>query len=130
MAMPQLWQCLNDHRDSLAAPDAGCRQSILRVATAKLVQQGNYQAGAGCAQRMSEGDGAAIYVDFVAVQTQFFFHCEILTGKGFVDLDQVDIFELQSAFFESLARRRDGSAAHDLRLDSGDAPANDPAQGL
>src|SRR5205085_11457277 len=114
-------------RDSLATTDAGCGQSILRVATAKFVQQSDYQAGAGCAQRMSEGDSAAIYVDFVAIQPELFFHCEILTGKGFVDFDQVDILQLQSGFFESLARRRDRSAAHDLRLDAGNAPANDPA---
>src|SRR6202035_1220179 len=70
------------------------------------------------------------YVDPAAIKAKFFFHRQVLTGEGFVDLDQVYLFQLQPGLFECETSRWHGAAAHDLRIDTRDAPAYDASHGL
>ncbi len=55
---------------------------------------------------MSQRDGAAVHVDLVAIEAEFLFHCEILTGEGFIHLDQIDVLEFQSGFLQRDPRSR------------------------
>src|SRR6185437_6595518 len=79
---------------------------------------------------MAERDGASIYVDLGAIETKFFFYCQILPGESFVDLDQVHVLKLQSGFFQRCPRGRYGPTAHDLWINPGNAPAHDASHGL
>src|SRR4051794_41008534 len=94
-------QALHDHGDTLPPTDAGRPETILFLAPAQLVQQGDHQASARCTQRMPQGDGSAVDVDFLAIKAQFFFNSQVLGSKGFVYLDQVDVVQSQSGFLES-----------------------------
>ena len=47
---------------------------------------------------MTERDRTAIHVDFVAIQTKFLLHGQILSGERLVDFDQIDVIEINEAF--------------------------------
>ncbi len=79
------------------------------------VNRGGGANGAGGAQRVTEGNGAAHRVDLGRVQPQRVHHRQRLRGKSLVQLDPVDVVLLESG----IAQRRwyclDGANAHDLR---------------
>src|SRR5690349_10050430 len=63
---------LDDDGDTLAAADAGCGKTVAQAFAAQFIQHGDDEARAGSAERMSERDGAAVHVGFVAIQPQLF----------------------------------------------------------
>src|SRR5690242_21457043 len=77
---------------------------------------------------MAQSDGAAVDVYFFTIEAEFFFHREILRGKGFIHFDEVDVIESKPGFLQSNFGRRHGAAAHHFRIDPGNAPAHDPSQ--
>src|SRR6267142_56232 len=84
------------------------------------------------AERMTDGDGAAVRVDtrVLEVDLHQLEAAEHLAREGFVDLDDVHILQLQT---RSLQRARDcvrGSDAHDARLDAGARRGPNPCQGF
>src|SRR5207237_1666265 len=74
------------------------------------------------------GYGAAVDVQFFGIDAQFFDDREDLPGECLVDLDQIDVVEFQSCFFERDFRRRHRTDAHDVGIAAGNAPGDDPAQ--
>src|SRR5580698_6223271 len=96
-----LIQTFNDHGNSLPSADAGCRQAIFLLAAVQFVEQRDYEPSSGCAQGMSEGDGPAVHIDFVAIEAEFLFDSKILRGEGFIDFDQVNVVESQPSFLQS-----------------------------
>jgi hypothetical protein len=60
---------LHHHRNSLPATDARCRQPILLLSPAQLVQQCNHQPRPGRTQRMPESNGAAVHVHFFPIES-------------------------------------------------------------
>jgi hypothetical protein len=65
-----LWlaQILHNHRNSLPSTDAGSCQPILLLAPLQLIQQGDNQPRARCAQRMSQGNRTAVDIDLLTIQ--------------------------------------------------------------
>src|SRR5229473_1217059 len=61
---------LHAHGDAHAAADAQRGEAFLGVAPRHLVEQRHQDAGAGCADRMPERDGAAIDVDLAGVPAE------------------------------------------------------------
>src|SRR5271166_2897988 len=123
-------QVLDDHRDALPAADARGRDSILRFTAAQLVHQRDDQPRSGRAQRMPERNRAAVHVDLVAIEPQLLLNRKILRGEGLVHLDEINVVELQSGFFQCDARRRHGSRAHDLGIDARNPPTHDAGHRL
>ena len=79
---------------------------------------------------MAEGDGPAVHVDFVFVESEFVADGDALAGKRFIELPEVDVAFLQSGL---LQRGRDGvhrAHAHDARLEGGDVVGLQAGNGL
>jgi hypothetical protein len=58
------------------------------------VQQRHQDAAAGRADRVADGDGAAVDVDLAGVPAHFLVDGAGLGGEGFVDLEQVQVGRL------------------------------------
>src|SRR6266852_1951087 len=89
-------QGLNDHGNTLSAPDASRGQAVAQIVTAQFVQDSDDQARSRGAERVAERDGSAVYVGFVAIQSQNFFDGEILRGESFVDLYAIHLVDGQA----------------------------------
>ena len=87
---------LDNHGDPLAAADARSGQSIARAAAPQFQQNRQHQSGSARGERMAESDGAAVYVHFLAIQAQTFFHRQILRGEGFIHFDEIHLIQFQS----------------------------------
>ena len=70
------------------------------LAAPHLVEQAGGQLGAGSAERVSEGDGAAVHVEAVRVDGQFLQAGEDLHGEGFVQFNEVDLVQRQAGELE------------------------------
>ena len=76
----------------MAAADAEGGKTLLGlVALEHLVEQGDDDAGAGAADGVTQGDGAAVDVDLAHVEVQLTGDGDGLGGKGLVGLDEVDV---------------------------------------
>src|SRR5258707_451969 len=115
--------------DALAYADAHSGEAVATAAPLQFVEQGGDDARATTAQGMTEGDGAAVDVEFFLVDLQFADTLERLGGEGFVDLDQVKVVDAQTGSLENLARGRDGSQAHVGGIDARDCAGDDARAG-
>src|SRR5260370_34295077 len=88
---------LNRHRHRASHTEAERGQAAPTAASAQLVDQSGEYAGATGANGMAEGDGAAVDVHTRPVPIQLFAVGQSLGRKGFVDLDQVEVADLQTA---------------------------------
>src|SRR5688572_30505306 len=61
---------LDDHRDALPAADARRRHAVFLPPAAQFQQQRQQQPRAAGAERMADGDGAAVDVHFLTIETQ------------------------------------------------------------
>src|SRR5690606_12129690 len=82
---------LDGQSNSHSTADAERRQSLLRVAPHHFVQQGDENAGTRCADRMADGDGAAIDVDPGGIPVDALVDGAGLRGERLVGLDQVEV---------------------------------------
>src|SRR5215510_8147251 len=81
---------LDAERDAHAAADAERGQALVRIALLHLVQQRDEHTGARGADRVAEGDGAAVDVDLAGVPAEVLVDGAGLGGEGLVGLDQVE----------------------------------------
>src|SRR5690606_25727879 len=86
---PPRWvDLLDDRGDPLADADAHRRQTVAGAGTlAQLVDQGCQDARARAAQRVAQGNRAAVDVDFRLVEAQLPNAGQRLHREGFVQLD-------------------------------------------
>src|SRR5712692_342470 len=119
---------LHHHGDTLAAPDAERREAEAAPSPSKLLQQGEAKPRPRGAYRVPQGDRAAIDVRFSPVQPQLPLHREVLRGKGFIYLDQVEILYPEAGPVQRLPRGRHQPYPHDIRIDPRHAPRNDTPQ--
>src|SRR5213596_2213388 len=110
-----LRHALDDARTAHAAADAHGHEAVALLAAAKLVEDGYGQLRARATERMAERDGAAVDVDPLARQRAFAHDGERLTSEGFVEFDQVEVFELEAGLLEGFRNRGDRADAHDPR---------------
>ena len=94
----------------------------------QAVDQRAGDAGAGHAERVADGDGAAVDVELVEVDAQVAVARDDLRGERLVDLDQVDVVDGHAGALQRLLRGLDRAVAHDLRGQAGDAGGDDPGQ--
>ena len=67
---------------------------------------------------MAERDRAAVDVDLGGIDPKLAHHGDGLRGEGFVQLEQIDVFHLQTGAIQHLADRRHRSHPHDCRIDT------------
>ena len=82
-----------DRRQALADADAHGGDAVPAAAAAQLADEGAGEAGAGAAERVAEGDRAAVDVELLLVDAELAGAGEDLGGEGLVELDQVDLVE-------------------------------------
>ena len=100
----------------------------MRVAALHFVEQGDEDAGAAGADGMADGDGAAVDVDAVEGEAEFFGDAEGLDAEGFVEFEEVDVVDGPAGAGEDFLNAGDGSehdpagsdAAGGLRADGGE----------
>src|ERR1700676_757863 len=80
---------LHAHRDAHAAADAQRGESLFRVALLHLVEQRHQHAGAGRADRMADGDRAAIDVDLAGIPAEVLVYRAGLRRKRLVGFDEI-----------------------------------------
>ena len=101
MNIGRILDSLDDHRDSLAATDASRRQSVASSAAVQLVQHCQNEPRACRTERMSERDRAAVDVSTAAIESELFFHSQILRRKSLVHFDEIDIVQRQTCFLQA-----------------------------
>ena len=84
-------------------PTQRVARPLLRARALHLVQQGGQDARAGRADRVADGDGAAVDVDLGRIEAQLAHHAERLGGEGLVGLDQVEVADLPAGLLQRLA---------------------------
>ena len=77
---------------------------------------------------MAEGDGTAVDVQLVVVDTHLVGAGQHLGGERLVDLDEVDVPDGQARPVQGLTDRLDGTQTHDLRIQSRHPGGYDPGQ--
>src|SRR5215469_17720806 len=110
---------LEDGGDALAAADAHGDQGVVAAGAVQFVQRLDGQDRSGGADRVAEGDAAAVGVGLVRRQPELSGHGERLGGEGLVQLDHVDLVELHPGPVEHLAHGGRWAHAHDPGLDPG-----------
>src|SRR5580700_10470932 len=116
------------HRNAHAAADAQGGEAFLGVALAHLVEQRHQHAGARGADRMADGDGAAVDVDLAGVPAEVLVDGAGLRREGLIGFDEVEIADIPAGLFQRGARCRDRAGAHDLRIDTGLRPRHDAGE--
>ena len=94
------------------------------------MQEGDDDAGAGSADGVTDGDGAAVDVDLAHVEVQLTRDGDGLRGEGFVGLDEVDVVDGHAGLGHGLTGGGNGTDAHDLGIDAALAPADELRHGL
>src|SRR5918998_4189663 len=90
---PARSQALDDRDVGLAAALAHRLQAVAAAGAFELGEQGGHQAGAGGAERVAEGDRAAVHVDLGEVGPGLPGPGEHHRGERLVDLHEVDVVE-------------------------------------
>jgi hypothetical protein len=118
---------LPDDRAAHAEADAHGGEAVADVgALGELAGELGHEAHAGAGERVAEGDRAAVRVDagVVVGDAEVVEEGEDLHGEGLVQLEQADVLDRQAGRAQRPLGRRDGAHAHDLRLDPGEAVAD------
>ena len=122
-------EALDDDRDPLADADAHGGESVPCLAASELVHQGRDDAHAARAQRMAQGDRAAVLVDALRIELEVADAGDHLRREGLVHLDAIHVACRESRACERFSRRGNRSQAHDRRIDSGTGGRQHAAQG-
>src|ERR1700683_1644883 len=117
------------HGDAHAAADAERGQTLLGVALLHFVEQRHQDAGTGGADRMPDGDGAAVDVDLLGIPGEVFVDRAGLRGERLVGLDEIEVADIPAGLLQRRARGGDRPGAHDLRIDAGLRPRHDTGEG-
>lgn len=77
-----------------------------------FMQERDQNATARRANRMTEGDRAAIHIDAFAVPAQFVADGQRLDGKSFVSFNQIKVVDIPACAFQGRARCRNRAKPH------------------
>src|SRR3954471_7410600 len=116
---------LDEHREALADADAQRGEASARVLALHPAEQRHRQPRTAAAERMPEGDGAAVGVDGVDVQAEPAHAREHLGRERLIDLNGVEISGGPARTCERLLGRRHRAETHQVRGDAGAGAGND-----
>src|SRR2546421_5669258 len=106
--------------DTLAPADAHRHDPPLGLAPLQLIGQLDGEDRAGGADRMAEGDGAAVRVDLFGIDFQLPDDRDGLRRKGLVELHQIDVVDRHADFLEQVLDGENRRNPHDLGGDPSD----------
>ena len=95
----------------------------------QLVHGLGEQDGAGAAERVAEGDGAAVGVDPVEVGAELLGPRQHDRGERLVDLEDVDVVDAEAVAVEQVPGGVDGAGEHQHGIDADEAGVDDAGQG-
>ena len=111
--------------DALADADAHGGEAVAAAAFFHFVNKRRHDPGAAAAQRVAEGDGAAVDVELIEIDAQLARAREHLRRKGFVDFNEVDLLDGEAGAFERFLRRRYRSDSHVVWMNTGGGRRDD-----
>ena len=117
---------LDQGRQSHAARHAEGGDAVADAAPGHAVEQGDQDAGAGGADGVAEGDGAAVRIDLAGVEVQLLQAGQHLRGEGLVEFHLADVAGGAAGAGEQPAHRRHRADAHDPGLDPDHLPVHQP----
>ena len=91
-----------------------------RARALELAEQRRHEPRTRAAERVTEGDRAAVHVDLLHVGVVLLRPREHHRSERLVDLDQIDLIERHLRPLEHLRRRRDRTGEHRDRVDAGE----------
>lgn len=100
------------------------------VSSLQLGEKGYNHAGSGHTERVANSKGAASWVKFLLRDSELLDGVGSLTSKGFVDLENVNLVDVESAVLEGSGDSESGANSHNLGWDSGGSVANETANDL
>src|SRR6266511_2925694 len=106
---------LDQQGDALPAADAGRGDAVAHLRAPELAREREGEPHAGCAQRMTDGDGAAVDVELGFVDAEFARARHDLRAEGFVDLEAIDVRKLEPRALEHGLDGGHRTDAHDVR---------------
>ena len=65
---------------------------------------------------MTEGDSAAMDVDFIHIETEFTAAVYSLSCESFVSFYEVEVFDFEACFSQGFTGRRNRASTHDSRI--------------
>mmetsp|Transcript_31128 Transcript_31128/g.98789 ORF Transcript_31128/g.98789 Transcript_31128/m.98789 type:complete len:245 (+) Transcript_31128:1312-2046(+) len=116
---------LEEQGDALATADAGRADGVLLVLADELVREVRRDARAGGAERVADGDGAAVGVGDLPVEAQLLLAGEVLRREGLVDFHDVDLVERHARGREYAADGLHRADAHGERVATDAIPGDD-----
>src|SRR5215212_7155959 len=125
--------CLQSFKNSggaHAAANAHRDHAVASAAAFELAQDGGGQLRARAAEGVAQGDGAAVDVDAFGVEAQRLDDGERLCGEGFVQFDDINVFELEAGDLQDLRDGVDGADAHLLGRAAGRGVGDEARQRL
>src|SRR5258708_35164481 len=108
----------NSSKDSCrahAAAHAHCHHSITSIAALQLSQDGGRKFCPGATQRMAQRNCAAVYIDFIDVETQRLDDGERLRSESFVQLDDIYLIQRQTSQFQNFGNSKYRANSHFFR---------------
>ena len=84
----------------MAAADTHRGKAEGQIPALHFMKERHNQPRSGGADRMAEGNRAAVDVDDLTIQIHGFFNGQVLRGKSFIDFHQLNIFKRYFGFFE------------------------------
>src|ERR1700675_1114745 len=114
---PRSLDPLERERDALPDANAHGGQRTLAAALLQTMHRGERNARARHAERMTERDGAAMWIDVSGIigNAELAQAGETLRGERLVDLDEVEIPDLEAQICHELACGWHGTHPHDSR---------------
>src|SRR2546428_11643130 len=139
--------CLDEHRAAQAAADTDARYAALLPRAFQRLQEMQHDARAGCADRVAQGDGAAVHVQFLFIQRTkstvepqllaavlLVLPCgeaaEHLRRECLVDFPVIEIVEAESVALENRRRGMHRAEAHLRRIEAGPLGVDEAAHRL
>ena len=119
-------EALDDGAGAEAAAAAHGHQAVAAAGALELVEGLGHQDGAGAAERVAEGDGAAVGVDLGQVDVELLCPGQHDRGERLVDLDDVDVVHRQAGALEQALGGVDRAGEHEHGVDADEAGVDDP----
>ena len=115
------FRVLNNDSDALPATDASGRTTRFQIIALHFIYQVDDHTNAGRGERMPQCNRTAIHIDDLPIEFQFFFHAEVLRGKGLIDFPKVNVPLFDPRAGQCLLDRRYRATSHDSWIHAADA---------
>jgi hypothetical protein len=109
---------------------ADCRNSGAHFTTAEGVNQRHQDPGARAADRVTQGDGAAVDVELFDGHIEPSREQNTIDGESFVVFEQIEVADRLALPFQELLDRRDRRLGEAVRLAGCPGRSRDPGQRL